>query len=240
MKALMRVVAFSGPAVAEYAPQVITGLTGILGRVCANPTNPVFNHFLFETIACLMRDTCNANPAAVPEFERMLFPPFEHVLSADVAEFLPYVFQLMAELLELRPAPAPGEHALTAAYQSLLPPLLTAEIWLRPGNVPALAMLMRAYLRRGAAFLAEKGHLVPLLGVWQNLLNTKNQEEFSFDILDALCEWAGLRTVCVGVGVQRLPAAVVPHVLPADMTSTTRDSHGLRCSGDIALVTLRG
>jgi exportin-2 (importin alpha re-exporter) len=193
----MRVVAFSGPAVAEYAPQVITGLTGILGRVCANPTNPVFNHFLFETIACLMRDTCNANPAAVPEFERMLFPPFEHVLSADVAEFLPYVFQLMAELLELRPAPAPGEHALTAAYQSLLPPLLNAEIWLRPGNVPALAMLMQAYLRRGAAFLAEKGQLVPLLGVWQNLLNTKNQEEFSFDILDALCEWGAL---AAGVG----------------------------------------
>jgi exportin-2 (importin alpha re-exporter) len=211
MRACMRVVSFAGPSVAPFARQVISGLTIILGRVCANPSNPVFNHFLFETIACIMRNcvpsadsaaagaggvAASPSPAAdasasgvtVADFEAMLFPPFQAVLSADVAEFQPYVFQLMALLLELRPIPNAGEHAITAGFQSLLPPLLTAEAWKRPGNVPALTMLMQAYLRRGAAYLHSSGNLVPLLGVWQNLLGTKNQEEHAFEILTALCE----------------------------------------------------
>jgi exportin-2 (importin alpha re-exporter) len=31
-----------------------------------------------------------------------LFPPFQAVLSLDVAEFSPYVFQILAQLLEFR------------------------------------------------------------------------------------------------------------------------------------------
>jgi hypothetical protein len=59
-------------------PLQLTGaLTSILGRVCANPSNPLFNHCLFETIAALMRYTVGAQPAAVGEFEALLFPPFQ-------------------------------------------------------------------------------------------------------------------------------------------------------------------
>jgi hypothetical protein len=40
-------------------------------------------------------------------------------------------------------------------------------------------------LRRGAAYLAANASLVPLLGIWQNLLATKNQEDHAFALLDA-------------------------------------------------------
>ena len=76
----------------------IEELKTILGRVCANPSNPSFNHYLFETIASLVRYICAATPTAVDAFEGMLFPPFQQVLQADIAEFTPYVFQAAAPL----------------------------------------------------------------------------------------------------------------------------------------------
>jgi hypothetical protein len=103
-------------------------------------------------------------------------------------EFLPYVFQLLAQLLELRPPPPPGESALTEGYKSLLPPLLTAPLWARKGNVPALTQLVSAYLRKGGVHVAASGQLLPLLGVFQKLLATKSQEECAFDVARALVE----------------------------------------------------
>jgi hypothetical protein len=103
------------------------------------------------------------------------------------------VFQLLAQLLELRPPPPPGESALTEGYKSLLPPLLTAPLWARKGNVPALTQLVGAYLRKGGVHVAASGQLLPLLGVFQKLLATKSQEECAFDVARALLEgvpWA--------------------------------------------------
>ena len=222
--------------------QLIASLTTILTRVCANPANPTYNHYMFETIGALMRNVCvgphRADAAA--QFEAMLFPPFQSVLVNDVMEFLPYVFQLLAVrglrhcsappiftplagarlllaspgrpcfanftsrayhhprplpslqlLMELRPNPPPGESALTEAYKSLLPPLLTAPLWNRKGNVPALAQLLQAYLHKGGSYIASRHDLLmPLLGIVQKLLSTKGQEEFAFDLLRAMGEGA--------------------------------------------------
>ena len=57
---------------------------------------------MFEAIAALVRSLCAASAAAVDAFEAMLFPPFQYVLQKDVSEFSPYVFQILAQLLECR------------------------------------------------------------------------------------------------------------------------------------------
>ena len=72
---------------------------------------------MFEAIAALVRSLCAASAAAVDAFEAMLFPPFQYVLQKDVSEFSPYVFQILAQLLECRTS-------LSAAYTSLFPPIL--------------------------------------------------------------------------------------------------------------------
>ena len=73
----------------------------------------MFNHYIFETIAVLLRTVCTANPspAIVDGFEALLFPPFQSILQRDIGEFLPYVFQLLGHLLLLRPQPGPGAFA---------------------------------------------------------------------------------------------------------------------------------
>jgi hypothetical protein len=38
-------------------------------------------------------------------------------------------------------------------------------------------------------YVSQSGQLLPLLGVAQKLLSSKNQEEYAFDILRALGAW---------------------------------------------------
>lgn len=68
-------------------------------------------------------------------------------------EFHPYVFQIFAQLIELRPAPLP------ATYMAIFPPLLTPVFWERHGNVPALVRLLRAYMAKAGAEIVQQGHL---------------------------------------------------------------------------------
>ena len=56
---------------------VLDKLTACLARVWKNPSNPLFNHYLFESIAALVRFVCRANPNATADFEERVFPPFE-------------------------------------------------------------------------------------------------------------------------------------------------------------------
>jgi exportin-2 (importin alpha re-exporter) len=212
MRCVMRLVAFAKGRVSELSGTIIGALTALLNRLCTNPSNPAFNHMLFETIAALMRSVCAVRPESVADFEALLFPPFQGVLTRDVADFFPYVFQLLAELLELKPAPPAGEHSLTDAYKTLLPPVLSPGLWSSKGTVPAVTDLLvvsgappsplprcaapltpplprlQAYLLRGGAYIVTAGHLPTVLGIWQRLLSTKGQEAFSFAILNAMLE----------------------------------------------------
>ena len=112
MRAVMRVTVVAAEGMAPYANVCIEELKNILGRVCANPSNPSFNHYLFESIASLVRYICAATPAAVDAFEAMLFPPFQQVLQADISEFTPYIFQVLAQLLI---GLQPPSHRVTAS-----------------------------------------------------------------------------------------------------------------------------
>lgn len=146
----------AGKTIAPVAPACLQQLSAQLLAVCANPTQPGFNHYLFESVAALVRCAplptpvpalpamcchaplgchwfhqsaqpawyccslptarlpspcaqsahphphphhptnsslrrfgCEADPAAVAQYEAQLFPPFQVVLVEDVQEFHP-------------------------------------------------------------------------------------------------------------------------------------------------------
>ena len=66
--------------IAPVAAQALQALADRLMRVCENPQQPGFNHFLFESVAALIRYGSEADPAMVVSFESSLFPAFEKVL----------------------------------------------------------------------------------------------------------------------------------------------------------------
>lgn len=64
----------------DVSPLIATVLqytVAILATVAQNPRNPGFNHSLFETIACLVKNVCEQNRATVAQFEEFLFPHFQ-------------------------------------------------------------------------------------------------------------------------------------------------------------------
>ena len=181
MRAILRVCAVAGEGMGPYVPTCIEELKAHLTRVCENPTNPSFNHYMFETVAVLVRSLCKSgNQQAVDAFEGLLFPPFQYVLQKDVAEFTPYVFQILAQLLECRTA-------LSASYASLFPPILAPTMWERPGNTPALVRLLCAYIKVGKTVVLERLEMV--LGVFQKLLASRASDGYACTLLSAI--WRG-------------------------------------------------
>lgn len=180
MKCIMRSLNVAKDDLLDVVSIVLEKLTSALGVVAKNPKNPQYNHFLFESIAVLIRAVCSKDSAHTAAFEHFLFPPFQTILQIDVVEFTPYVFQLLAQILEFRPEGA----GLGDGYTSLFPPLLTPTLWERKSNVPALSRLIVAYLGKGAKDIVS--HLMGILGVFQKLVSSKANEQFAFDLLRAI------------------------------------------------------
>ena len=131
--------------------------------------------------------------------ESGLYPPFAAILQNDVqgelqtlgipstllvlniAEFIPYVFQLFAALLEANPSGSLSEY-----YRSLIPPILDPAPWASKGNVPALVRLLSAIIPRGVTEITQGDQLETLLGVFQQLVATKTNETYGFELLECV------------------------------------------------------
>lgn len=157
MKAIMRSFATLQQASMPYMAAVLPRLTEILDTVSKNPSRPHFNHYLFETLALAIKIVCTAEPNAVTSFEEALFPIFQYILQQDIMEFMPYVFQMLALLLEMRES-----SPIPEAYLALFPCLMSPTLWDRPGNVTPLIKLVCAFIRVGSPQVAALQKLVIL------------------------------------------------------------------------------
>src|SRR5260370_42519633 len=78
-------------------------------------------------------------------------------------EYIPYVFQILAQMLILH-------RGVPADYRTLLPFLLTPAIWPQKGSIPVLVSLLRAFLSRDAVAMVEAGQDITVLGIGQHRL----------------------------------------------------------------------
>lgn len=109
------------------------------------------------------------------------------MLVQDVAEFMPYAFQIISQLLELHPI-----NELPAAYEQMMGPLSLATLWEQRGNVPALVRLWTALIPRGADRMVQGGKIQGLLGIFQRLLPVKSTEVYAFELLKTLYQYIPL------------------------------------------------
>ena len=184
MRAIMRLVAFVGTAVGPITSPALSELCNILGQVARNPTQPGFNHYLFESIAALVKYGCDGSDASCAAIEAIIFPPFQIILQEDVQEFHPYVFQIMSQMIEKRTKFSGGSGSIPDSYMQLLQPLLTPLFWERHGNIPALGRLVRGFIH--ASPKQVEPHLQAILGVFQKLVALKSQDHEGMYILDSL------------------------------------------------------
>ncbi|KAF5733505.1 Exportin-2 -like protein [Tripterygium wilfordii] len=181
MKCIMRVLGAADIS-GEVAVFCINGLTFILNAVCSNPKNPIFNHYLFESVAMLVKRACERDISLISSFEEKLFPSIQAILANDVTEFLPYAFQLLAQLVELNRPP------LSQSYMQIFVLLLSPDSWKRTSNVPALVRLLQAFLQKAPHELTQEGRLTKVLGIFEMLVLSSSTDDQGFYVLNTVIE----------------------------------------------------
>ncbi|KAL4622151.1 hypothetical protein ACB092_06G277300 [Castanea dentata] len=181
MKCIMRVLGVAEIS-SEVAGTCISGLTSILMEVCKNPKNPIFNHYLFESVAILVKRTCERDPSLISAFEAGLFPSLQLILANDVTEFFPYAFQLLAQLVELNRPPIPP------SYMQIFEILLSPDSWKKASNVPALVRLLQAFLQKAPHELKQEGRLIKVLEIFNTLISSTSTAEQGFYVLNTIIE----------------------------------------------------
>ncbi|KAJ8681341.1 hypothetical protein QAD02_017128 [Eretmocerus hayati] len=126
---------------------------------------------------------CKSNPNAVASFEEALFPTFQGILLQDIQEFIPYVFQILALLLELQTGTDVPE-----SYMALFPCLLSPLLFERQGNIHPLNRLLQAFVSHGSHQIIQQGKVNGLLGVFQKLIASRANDHEGFLLIQAIIE----------------------------------------------------
>lgn len=180
MKALMRVMLLGErEGMTPNAPRLADSLCELAWEVVRHPANPRFNHYLFEALMALIR-YCGPDPAIMALLESKLLSLFQEIIQADLMDFLPYLLQLYAGMVEA------GTASILPAYATeLLQVVLQPALWTTPANVPALIRFIQACLLKGADSPAL---LTPVLGVIQVLLGSRVNDLHGFALLHTLLQ----------------------------------------------------
>ena len=190
MKCVMRSFSCLQSEVMPYLPHVLPVLTQKLEAAAKNPTKPHYNHYLWETLCLSIRIVCTGQPSAVNNFETVLFPIFQMILTEDVQEFVPYAFQVLSLLLEVH---TPGN--VPQPYMELFQFLLIPALWEQSGNIRPLVRLIQAYIRIGAAQVIASGKVGPILGVFQKLIASKSNDHEGFFLMQSMIEFMPRETL---------------------------------------------
>ncbi|CAL3965990.1 unnamed protein product [Diplocarpon coronariae] len=178
MRCVMRVLLVIRDGISPIVDVLLAHLIKITGIIAQNPSNPRFYYYHFEAMGAL-------------KLENDLYTPFAGILQNDIQEFMPYVFQLFAALLESRP-----QGPLSEFYKALIGPVLSPALWESRGNVPALARLLSSIIPRAGAEIVAGGQIEPILGIFQKLIGGKTRTElYGLDVLEAVVVSCGVNAI---------------------------------------------
>lgn len=179
----MRVIVMGKEDMAPFVGELINRFVKIIEVISKNPSNPKFNHYVFESLGALVRYACAGNPTLTQQVESMLFPPFQAILQLDITDFMPYVFQILSQCLEYhQPANVPE------AYQAMLQPLLMPPLWESFGNIPPLVRLLQAYLSKMSKIVVQRNLLPAFLGIFQKLIASRINDQYGYELIECIVE----------------------------------------------------
>ena len=145
MRALLRILSLISKDQQKLPipPEVIATLKGALNRANKNPSDPTYNHYMFENIAAAVR--IHLKNGSLNDFHTEFFPIFLFILENAISEFVPYVFQVLSLVLENMPD---GALAADSNLVNIFNGALVPAAWESSGNIPPLARMIGAFISR--------------------------------------------------------------------------------------------
>jgi exportin-2 (importin alpha re-exporter) len=101
-------------------------------------------------------------------------------------EFIPYVFQILALLMELQ---ANYRSDIPESYMALFPCLLSPVLFERQGNIHPLNRLLQAFVSNGSNQIIAQDKISGLLGVFQKLIASKANDHEGFLLIQTIIEF---------------------------------------------------
>ncbi|RKF55093.1 Importin alpha re-exporter [Golovinomyces cichoracearum] len=185
MRCVMRVLIVIKDGMTPIMNSILSHLLKITEIIGQNPSNPRFHYYHFEAVGAIVR---YAGRTQQSQLENLLHPQFARILQNDIQEFMPYVFQLYAALLEAFPNdPLPG------FAKELIAPLLAPALWEPRGYSPALCRLLSAIIPRHASEIVANKHLEPILGIFQSQHSRARTELNAYDLLESIVSSCDVR-----------------------------------------------
>ncbi|KAI3405828.2 CSE1 [Candida oxycetoniae] len=161
---------------------IIDQLLQILKITAKNPSNPKFTHYIFESLGLLIKYGAQQDSKNINQYMEHIIPGLLSILSEDVQEFVPYSFQILAFLLENYPKSS----GLPQTYKPLIQPLMSPSVWQFKGNIPGITRLLISIVEHDPSLFIDANHLTPLLGVFQNLLASKANDSYGFELIQSI------------------------------------------------------
>ncbi|KAH0789227.1 Importin-beta N-terminal domain containing protein [Histomonas meleagridis] len=173
-KCLMRIVTTGHPNVIPLIPFIIKTTTDYIRRLCGNPLNPNFTHCLFEIlVASVTRLNVDVKLIEPPVLDLL-----NVIISENVTDFVPYVFQIIGTYLLSYPPNVEVNPFYATQFEFFLNP----QLWQPQGNVPALSILVRAYIIRIPELVANFSSQI--LFICQGLLQMPRAHKYAFEIFE--------------------------------------------------------
>lgn len=185
MKTVYRVLSTSEDLIEAFAAEMLGQLLNIVSIISKNPSNPRFTHYTFESISVIIKFNHNNS---LNEIVEAIMPVFLEILSEDIQEFIPYVFQVMAYCIELLPT----NGTLPASVKQLSQPLLSPSVWDLKGNIPAVTRLLKDFIKADPSVYPD---LIPVLGVFQRLIASKTYDVHGFELLEYIMVYTPLNNL---------------------------------------------
>eukprot|EP00921_Rhytidocystis_pertsovi_P015405 GHVQ01024488.1.p1 GENE.GHVQ01024488.1~~GHVQ01024488.1.p1 ORF type:complete len:1077 (+),score=135.34 GHVQ01024488.1:85-3315(+) len=185
VKCVMRIFTFLKKEGGECATATLSQFVEVLKYVANNPSNPSYNHYVFESIAAIVKT--NAANQRHSETEAILVPVICTIVRQDVHEFIPYCFQILGLLLDIS-----DPQSSISLYVDLFNFLMRRECWTTSkANVPGMVRLIAAYCRRQGQFgTLLKDNIQALLERFQYCFhNTKLCSTAAFELVNSMVRY---------------------------------------------------
>ncbi|OBZ72875.1 Importin-alpha re-exporter [Grifola frondosa] len=184
MKCTMRVIITARSALAPAFQQILQRLVGILGVISKNPSNPIFDQYIFESISALMRFAVAANPSSLATFESALFGPFTIILQQDIDRKV-YSLRVPDTRTDARTTYRGCASGIPQPADLLAHP----PSWQQKGSIPGLVKLLKAFLSRDSRQMVATGQFTSILAVvQQRLIPSKLNDSWGFELLQSVVQ----------------------------------------------------
>ncbi|XP_055355249.1 exportin-2-like [Paramacrobiotus metropolitanus] len=176
-----------GPHLMDIVPQLLQRMDNAIiasttnnPSLMQNPGNARYAHYVFESTALCIRIACRERAPLVQVLEQGLLAGATVVLQKSVEACVPYVLQLLAQLLESRAGSGdvPADYLLLLDRLALLYP---ASLRGNEALLPSLVRLVGAYFQANAQQVV--GQLKPALGLFKMLVTSQKYDHEGFNLL---------------------------------------------------------